>query len=231
MTETGLVLYVDYGMGTKQSRVRVLVADDHPLYRDGVVRAIKATPELELVGEAADGREALGEIKRLKPDVALIDMRMPGLEGQQVLDAVKRDGLSTRVVLLSAQVDSETVYRVVAAGASGYLSKDAGAREICQAIGAVARGATVLASEIQSGLASQIQRHAQLGNNNMRELTEREQQVLRLIAEGRSTSEIAKELYLSPATVKSHLSTLYDKLEVSERAAAVAEAMRRGLLE
>jgi len=217
-------------MGGKQGRVRVLVADDHPLYRDGVVRAIKATPELELVAEAADGREALTEINRLDPDVALVDMRMPELDGQQVLDAVKRDGLSTRVVLLSAQVDSETVYRVVAAGASGYLSKDSGAREICEAIGAVARGETVLASEIQSGLASQIQRHAQVENERP-ELSEREQQVLRQIAEGRSTREIGTELYLSPATVKNHLATLYDKLGVKERAAAVAEAMRRGLLE
>ena len=109
-------------MGDRQGRVRVIVADDHPLYRDGVVRAIKATPELELVAEAADGREALAEINRLEPDVALIDMRMPGLEGQELVELVKRDGLSTRVVLLSAQVDSETVYRVMAAGASGYLS-------------------------------------------------------------------------------------------------------------
>ncbi len=210
--------------------MRVLVADDHPLYRDGVVRAIKNRPELELVGEASDGREALEEIKRLEPDVALLDMRMPGLEGQQVLEAVTRDDLSTRVVLLSAQVDSETVYRVVAAGACGYLSKDAAAVELCEAIEAAGRGETVLAREIQSSLASEIQRHAQQADDRPG-LSEREQQVLRLIAEGRSTPEMGKELYLSPATVKTHLATLYDKLGVSERAAAVAEAMRRGLLE
>jgi len=217
-------------MRGRSSRVRVLVADDHPLYRDGVVRAIKNRPELELVGEATDGREALEEIRRREPEVALIDMRMPGLDGQQVLDAVTRDGLTTRVVLLSAQVDSETVYRVVAAGASGYLSKDASATELCEAIEAAGRGETVLAPEIQSGLASQIQRHAQQSDDRP-ELTERERQVLSMIAEGRSTPEIGRELYLSPATVKTHLATLYDKLGVSERAAAVAEAMRRGLLE
>ena len=214
----------------REERVRVVVADDHPLYRDGVVRAVKATPELDLVGEASDGREALEEIKRLEPDVALIDMRMPDLDGHQVLQAVTRDGLSTRVVLLSAQVDSETVYRIVAAGASGYLSKYAGAREICEAIGAVARGDTVLAPDIQSGLASQIQRQAQTGTDKP-ELSERERQALAMIAEGHSTPEIGKALYLSPATVKTHLGTLYEKLGVSERAAAVAEAMRRGLLE
>lgn len=213
-----------------RKRVRVLVADDHPLYREGVVRAIKNRPELELVGEASDGREALEEIRRLEPDVALLDMRMPGLKGQQVLEAVTRDALSTRVVLLSAQVDSETVYRVVAAGACGYLSKDAGAGELCEAIEAAGRGETVLAREIQSGLASQIQRQAQPIDARP-ELSDRERQVLALIAEGHSAPEIGKQLYLSPATVKSHLATLYEKLGVSERAAAVAEAMRRGLLE
>lgn len=211
-------------------RVRVLVADDHPLYRDGVVRAIKHRPELELVGEASDGREALEQIRRLEPDVALLDMRMPQLEGQKVLEAVTRDGLSTRVVLLSAQVDSETVYRVVAAGACGYLSKDASATELCEAIEAAGRGETVLAREIQSGLASQIQRQAQQADERP-ELSARERQVLCLIADGHSAPEIGKQLYLSPATVKTHLKTLYEKLGVSERAAAVAEAMRRGLLE
>ncbi len=128
-------------------------------------------------------------------------MRMPQLEGQQVLDAVTRHGLSTRVVLLSAQVDSETVYRVVAAGASGYLSKDAGAAELCEAIEAAGRGETVLAREIQSGLASQIQRHAEQADERP-QLSERERQVLALIAEGQSTAEIGKQLHLSPATVK-----------------------------
>ena len=132
--------------------------------------------------------------------------------------------------MLSATVESEAVYRVIEGGASGYVSKGSNAREICDAIIAVARGETVLATEIQSGIATQIQRHADISNRPP-SLSERERQVLRLIAEGRSTHEIGAELYLSTATVKGHLHTLYNKLEVSERAAAVAEAMRRGLLE
>lgn len=216
-------------MRVSGSRVRVLVADGHPLYRDGVARAVKARPELELVGVAADGRHALEEIERLSPDVAVVDVRMRELDGEEVLNAVRRDGIETRVLFLSAQVDSETVYRAVAAGASGYLSKEAGARELCEALAAVARGEIVLSPEIQSGLVAEIQRHAELDGESP--LSERERQVLALIAEGLSTSDIGSRLHLSPATVKSHLHTLYEKLDVSERAAAVAEAMRRGLFE
>lgn len=209
--------------------VRTLIADDHPLYRDGVARAIRARPDLELVGTAADGREALDGIRRLQPDVALIDVRMPGLDGRGVLGAVQREGLSARVILLSASVESETVYEALAAGARGYLSKDADAGQIGDAIAAVARGETVLAREVQSALATQIQRQAQ--STGRPALSAREQEVLRLVAEGRSTPEIGARLHLSPATVKGHLQTLYEKLGVSERAAAVAEGMRRGLLE
>ncbi len=212
-----------------RGRVRVLIADDHPLYRDGVARAIKGRPELELVGTAADGREALDAIRRLAPDVALIDVRMPGLDGPGVLRAVQREGADTRVILLSASVESETVYDALAAGARGYLSKESGADEIADALAAVSRGETVLAAEVQSALATQIQRQAQ--GAGQPGLSAREHEVLRLIAEGRSTPEIGRLLHLSPATVKGHLQTLYDKLGVSERAAAVAEGMRRGLLE
>ena len=207
----------------------MLVADDHPLYREGLVREIAARPELEVVGTAADGREALAEVKRLEPDVAVLDVRMPELEGPRVLEALTRDRVETRVILLSAYVDSEVVYRAVAAGAGGYLSKEADAGQICDAISAVARGETVLAPEIQSALATEIQRHGQAGDRPV--LSDREREILNLIAEGLSAPEIGAQLHLSPATVKTHLQSLYDKLGVSERAAAVAEAMRRGLLE
>ncbi len=123
-------------VATMPKRVRVLVADDHPLYREGVLRAIKARPDLEVVGEAADGRAALAEIERLQPDVAVLDVRMPELEGPQVVAAVQRAGIETRVVLLSAYVDEDIVFDVVAAGARGYLSKDATAAEIRDAVAA-----------------------------------------------------------------------------------------------
>jgi two-component system, NarL family, nitrate/nitrite response regulator NarL len=212
----------------RSARVRVLVADDHPLFREAVVRAVRERPEFELVGEAADGRAALTAIQELSPDVAVLDVKMPELDGLQVLNAVQRDGLPTRVVLLSAYLDGATAFAGVAAGASAYLSKDADRGRIADAIAAVGRGETVFDPEVQAGLAAEIRLR---GGVERPALSAREQEVLRLIADGRSAPQIAEELYLSTATVKSHLGALYEKLGVSDRAAAVAAAMRRGLLE
>jgi two-component system, NarL family, nitrate/nitrite response regulator NarL len=213
----------------RHERIRVVVADDHPIYREGIVRAIGERPDLELVGEASGGREALDEIERLKPDVALLDIQMPNLDGLEVLGAVRRDGLDTQVLLLSAHVGHELAYKAVAAGARGYLSKQSARQEICDAIVAVARGGTVFAPEVQAGLATELHEREQAARGPA--LTEREREVLILVAEGRSAPEIGARIHLSPATVKSHLQAIYEKLGVAERAAAVAEAMRRGLLE
>ncbi|HSI80568.1 MAG TPA: response regulator transcription factor [Solirubrobacterales bacterium] len=210
-------------------RVTVFVADDHPVYREGIVRAVKERPDLELVGEAGDGRDALDQIRVLRPDVALLDIRMPGLDGTQVLAALRRDSIPTEVLFISAFMESELAYRTVAEGAKGYLSKASARTEICDAIVAVARGGTAFAPEAQRGLAQEIQQREREGRKP--ELTERETEVLQLIAEGLSAPQIGKRIHLSPTTVKSHLHTLYEKLGVSDRAAAVAEAMRRGLLE
>lgn len=216
-------------MSTRPRRVRVIVADDHPLYREGIVRAVKDRPDLELVGEAADGRRALELIKEVEPDVAVLDIRMPELEGTQVLSALRRDGVATEVLFLSAFMESELAYKTVAEGARGYLSKEASRQEICDAIVTVARGGTALAPEVQAGLAQEIQVRERADGRPT--LTPREFEVLQMIAEGMSAPGIAQALHLSTTTVKTHLHTLYEKLGVSDRAAAVAEAMRRGLLE
>ena len=216
-------------MSTKHERVTVLVADDHPIYREGIVRAINERPDLELVGEAADGREALEQIQALGPEVAVLDIRMPGLDGTQVLSAMRRDGLATEVLFLSAFMEPELAYKTVAAGAKGYLSKESSRQEVCEAIVTIARGGTALAAEAQAGLAPQIQERERSGGPP--QLTDREQEVLRLVAQGLSAPDIGKQIHLSTTTVKSHLHSLYEKLGVSDRAAAVAEAMRRGLLE
>ena len=209
-------------------RVRVLVADDHPLFREGVARAIKEWPELELIGEVADGRSALELIRSEVPHVAIVDMRLPELDGAQVAAAVTRDGLTTRVLLLSAFADEQIVFRALEAGAAGYLTKDATRDEIARATLAVGRGGTVLAPELAAGLASQIRLR---GQDDTPVLTTREREVLALLCEGRSAPQIAQKLFLGTTTVKSHLGRLYEKLGVSDRAAAVAEAMRRGLIE
>lgn len=208
--------------------VRVLVADNHPLYREAVVSAIKRAPGLEVVAEEGDGRRALEVAREVEPDVAVLDMRMPELDGMQVLNALTREGSRTRVVFLSAHADGGTVYAAVGAGACGYLSKDAPAEAVCDAVSAVARGATVLPPEVHQGIAAEIRSRAA---DERALLTAREQDVLKLAADGCSAPEMAKRLHLSHGTVKSHLQSLYQRLGVSDRAAAVAEAMRRGLLE
>jgi two-component system, NarL family, nitrate/nitrite response regulator NarL len=208
--------------------VRVLAADGQPLYRDALTRAIRDRPELELVAQAGNGRDALAAIGAEHPDVAVIDRRLPGLSGEQVLNAVARDGLGTRVLLMDARADPCEVYAALADGAAGYLTKDASARELCDAITAVARGRTVLSPELQAGIAGEIRLRAP---HDRPVMSERERETLTLIARGLSAPQIGQTLHLSTATVKTHLHHIYEKLGVSERAAAVAEAMRRGLLE
>ena len=207
----------------------VLIADDHPLFRDAIARVIAERSDRELVAEAADGRAALEKIRELQPDVAVIDVRMPQLDGSDVLVALREEGLRTNVVFLSAFLDSKTVYDAVAAGANAYLSKEAETDEIVTAILAAARGETILGPEVQTGLAEQIRFREE--NESRPRLSEREHEVLGLIAEGLSAPEIGERIHLSTATVKTHLQHLYEKLGVSERAAAVAEGMRRGLVD
>ena len=205
------------------------MAERQPLYRDGLARVVESCPELELVGVAAEAAEALAALKRLAPDVAVLDTALPGLPDTSAVASLRREGVEAEVVLLASDIDSATVYRAVAAGAKGFLSKDADAAEIGASIAAVGRGETVLAPAVQSALAAQIQTRAE--RDSAPTLSAREAEVLRLIAEGGSAPEIGAQLHLSTATVKGHLQSLYDKLGVSDRAAAVARAMRCGLLD
>ena len=211
-----------------QSRVRVVVGDDHPLFRDGVVRALASSDGIEVVAEADDGTAALAAIREHRPAVALLDYRMPGLDGAQVAAAVLRDQLPTRVLLLSAHDDAAIVYHALQQGAAGFLPKDSTRGEIVAAVLNCARGRDVVAPGLASGLAGEIRRRAEPSGPV---LSPREREVLDMIAVGKSIPAIAGELFLAPSTIKTHVQRLYEKLEVSDRAAAVAEAMRRGLLE
>ena len=210
------------------TRTRVLIADDHPLFRDGLARRIKERPELELIGETGDGPATLAAIRDLRPDVAVLDIKMPGLDGLKVAAAVAREDLPTQIVILSAYVESPIVFKALAAGARAFLSKDADRRDVCETIVRVARGEVVLPPMMHSGLVEQIRAHA---GKDAPGLTPREREVLALIAAGASAPEIGRHLHLSTGTVKAHQQGLYEKLGVSDRAAAVAEAMRRGILE
>jgi two-component system, NarL family, nitrate/nitrite response regulator NarL len=215
-------------MTSGRKRVRVVVADDHPLYREGVVRALSETGQIEVVAEAEDGRAALAEIERHAPEVAVLDYKLPELNGLQVTHAITRDGLPTRVLLLSAFTESAIVYKAFETGAAGYLPKEARRNQIADAVLACARGDNVIPPEVAAGLASEIRSRA---TDSAPVLTDRERQVLKSIAEGKSVPDIASELHLGVTTVKTHVRHLYEKLGVSDRAAAVAEAMRRRLIE
>jgi two-component system, NarL family, nitrate/nitrite response regulator NarL len=209
-------------------RLTVLVADDHPMYREGVVNALRRRAEIASVEEAGSGREALEVLARVQPDVALLDIQMADLDGVQVARVISRDSLPTRALFLSAYYDQEIVYKALAAGAAGYLSKDARGNEIADAVIAVARGETVLGRDIQAAVARRIRQTAEQAEPK---LSAREREVLELVSAGLSAPEVARRLNLSPTTVKTHLQRVYEKLGVGDRAAAVAEAMRRHLLE
>jgi two-component system nitrate/nitrite response regulator NarL len=208
-------------------RTSVVVADDHPLYRAALEEAIVSCPRLRLLQVATDGAEALAAVREHTPDVVVLDMRMPELDGQEVARQMRNDRLLTRVLFISEYHDGSLVLDSLSAGGAGYLSKAATAEEIREAIEQVARGECVLPPDIGRGLASVVREHR---HANV-QLSEREQTVLQLIAEGNTARLIAGQLHVAVPTVKTHIKNLYTKLGVSDRGAAVAEAMRRGLVE
>ncbi|MYR07614.1 response regulator [Gordonia sp. SID5947] len=208
--------------------VTVVVVDDHPFFRDGVARGLTQSGRVTVVGEAGDGAEGLEVIRRELPDVAVVDYQMPGMTGVEVAHAVARDRLRTKVLLLSAVTDGPIVFRALEEGAAGYLAKDADRDEIVGAVTRVAKGETVVPPDLAAGLVGEIRIRSQ---PDAPTLSERERQVLTGFARGLSIPQVAAELYIGASTVKTHTQRLYEKLGVSDRAAAVAEAMRRGLLE
>ncbi|MBY0442882.1 MAG: response regulator transcription factor [Mycobacteriaceae bacterium] len=208
--------------------IRVVVADDHPITRQGIVRALKSSGQIEVIAEAANGSAALAAIQQLQPTVALLDYHMPELDGLAVARAVIREGLPTHVVLLSAFDESSLIYKALAEGVSGYLTKESDSDEIVAAVVKCASGNTYLPAEVAGGLAGEIKRQSK-GTTTL--LTARESQVVAMMADGLSVPQIASRLHLAPSTVKTHVQNLYEKLGVSDRGAAVAEAMRRRLVE
>jgi two-component system nitrate/nitrite response regulator NarL len=211
---------------TGAATTTVYIADDHPVFREAVARAIRARPDFELVGAAGDGGTALAEIRTIEPAIALLDQRLPTLDGVDVVRAIANEGLSTRVVMLSADDSSALVYEVIKLGVSGFLTKAANMSEICDAVAAVARGETALAPEVQALLVREVR---EIDSRPV--LTKRETAVLQLIAEGLSGPEIGERLFISASTVKTHVKSILEKFGVNDRAAAVAEAMRRGVID
>ena len=216
------------GEAVTSEKVRVVVGDDHPMFRDGVVRALTSSGAIEVVAEAEDGPSALEAIRQHSPQVALLDYRMPGMDGAEVAAAVLRDELPTRVLLVSAHDESEIVYKALQEGAAGFLPKESTRGELVNAVLDCAKGRDVVAPSLAAGLVGEIRRRAEPEGPV---LSPREREVLKRIAAGSTVPAMAKEMFLAPSTVKTHVQRLYEKLGVSDRAAAVAEAMRRKLLE
>ena len=211
--------------GASGTSVSVVVLEPNPFYRSGLVSTIEAHEELHVVADAPDGVEAVELLNRHRPDVAVLD----AAEGIDMLEQLSAGEGPPRTVVLAAAPGVESAYRALAAGASAYLSKDeADAAGLCDTILAVSRGQMILSSGIQANIARDI-RDSRSGARP--DLTSRELEVLALIAQGLTATGVAERLEVSPATVKTHLHHLYKKLGVSGRAAAVAEAMRRGLVE
>jgi two-component system nitrate/nitrite response regulator NarL len=211
-----------------RQRIRVYLADDHPLFLSSIAGAVGERPTLELVGQARDGRRALDDIRRLLPDVAIVDMRMGGLTGREIVAAATSEALPTRILVLSAYLEDDVVYETLAAGAAGYLSKEMDREQFMEAVATAARGDVIVAPAVQTGLARELRRRDSLTRPR---LSARELEILTLAAEGKASPEIAAALHLSAATVKTHLQRIYDQLGVSDRTSAVVVALRRGLLD
>lgn len=205
--------------------IRVVVVDDHPVVRDGVVATISSAPDLEVVGQAANGPGAVRVTAAAEPDVVVIDLRMPGGGGVEAVREMKARGLKASVLVLTTyDTDSETV-AAIEAGATGYLLKDSSAETLIGAIRSTAAGETVLSPAIATRLASHMHSPSRRAT-----LSPREREVLLLVARGTPNRLIAEELFVSEATVKTHLAHVFNKLGVSDRAAAVATAYELGIL-
>ena len=204
-----------------QARIRVLVADDHPVVRDGIIANVKPQGDMTVVAEAGDGVEALGLIKEHLPDVVMLDLRMPLMDGLDVLKEATTSKLPSKVIIMTTFETEEDVNRAIKAGARGYLLKDSSQEEILDAIRRVTLGETYLPARILRKVAERMRKP---------ELSPREIEVLRWVAAGKTNKEIGAQLFIREGTVKTHVKSLFQKLDVMSRAAAIGEAVRRGFV-
>ncbi|GAB3928872.1 response regulator transcription factor [Kribbella albertanoniae] len=205
--------------------IRVLVVDDHPVVRSGLIGMLSVTDDITVVGEAGDGSEALALVESTRPDVVLMDLRMPRTDGVTATGAIASGYPETRVLVLTTYDTDTDILHAVEAGATGYLLKDTPHAELLDGIRAAARGETVLAPPVAARLMSRLRTPSAVAQPSPREL-----QVLAAVARGLSNAEIGRELYIGEATVKTHLQRLFTKLDVDDRTRAVTVAIELGLL-
>lgn len=208
--------------------IRVMVIDDHPIVREGVRSLLSNYADLKVVGEAESGRSALDCVGELSPDVILLDIRMPGESGVDVLKQLRHIAPSARVLMLTSFNDDEYITGALRADAHGYILKNASDETLTSAIRAVYHGERVLSPQVMERVMQHIGEDSELANGNTIEADERH--ILRLLAEGASNAKIAGELYMSEATIKRKLQEIFEKMAVHSRAQAAAEAVRRGLI-
>jgi len=206
---------------SQQAKIRLLIADDHPVVRQGVIANVKPQRDMTVVAEAGDGVEAIDLIRKHLPDVVLLDLRMPRMDGLDVLTAVKASKLPVKVVIMTTFDSEEDVRRAMKAGARGYLLKDSSHEEILEAIRHVNAGKTYLPARILEKAAEVLRKP---------ELSPRETEVLQWVAAGKSNKEIGDQLFIAEGTAKSHVKSLLEKLGAASRTAAVREAVHRGLV-
>jgi DNA-binding NarL/FixJ family response regulator len=204
--------------------IRLLIVDDHPVVRNGLSGMFAGEDGFEVVGEAADGGEAVRRARALAPDVILMDLRMPEMDGVSAIAALAAAGVPARVLVLTTYDTDGDVLSAIEAGATGYMLKDAPAADLFKAVRAAANGKATLSPSVATRVVGQMRAPTQ------EPISQRELEVLTLIARGLSNRDTAAQLFISTATVKTHLVHIYEKLDVNDRAAAVAEAFNRGLL-
>lgn len=201
--------------------IRILIVDDHPVVRAGLTSMLGTQAELQVIGSASSGEEALAMIQRDAPDVVLLDLRMPGLNGIDMLVATKKSGSQVRAIILTSYETDEDIYRAVQAGAQGYLLKDTPFKEMLEAIRAVNAGKRYIPRQIAQRLAERMMRT---------ELTARELEILKMLAKGPTNKQIGRALGISDYTVRNHVNSIIEKLEVSDRTEAATTAIQRGII-
>jgi two-component system NarL family response regulator len=204
-----------------EKRIRILIADDHPVAREGLAAIIERREDMEVVGEACDGKAALEAYERLLPDVTLMDLRMPEMDGTEAIQEIRKKHPDAQIIILTTYDTDENIFRGLRAGAKAFLLKDAPRERLMEAIRAVAAGQTDIPQDIASKLATRM---------SAPELTRRETEVLHSMAAGKSNLEIGNLLCISEGTVKSHVNSILSKMKVSDRTQAVTLAIKRGLV-